>query len=509
LGYGIFGNAKSYLDRTENFRNASPKIFEFSVQELFKPGMTVRLYNTVTRSVEDFVPLDPTTVTMYTCGPTVYNYAHIGNLRAYVFADVLRRTLEANGYTVKHVTNITDVGHLVSDGDDGEDKMVVGAKREGKSVEEIIALYSDAFYKDLEALNIEKASLYPRATHYINEQKKLIETLFEKGFTYTTTDGIYFDTSKFPRYADFARLDIAGLREGARIEANTEKRNSTDFALWKFSPEDGVKREQEWGSPLVPDRKGFPGWHVECSAIAMKELGETIDIHTGGIDHIPVHHTNEIAQSESATGKQFVRIFMHSAHMMVDGQKMSKSLGNTYRLTDLYEKWRVPSPVFRYWLLTASYRTTINFTREGVDGAHKALIGLCAAFEKLVRQKPEESNAIYIEKFMSFINDDLNTPKCIALLHELVHDDTLSSSVKHGTFLKINEVLGLDLVQMINVITRRTSALTPPDVQKLLDLRETSRKEKNYAESDRLRDEIHKLGYEVKDTPDGQQLESL
>src|SRR3989338_6958963 len=279
--------------------------------------MALRLYNTATRSLEEFTPSPPYEVKMYNCGPTVYNYAHIGNLRAYVFADILRRTLEMEGYSVKQIVNITDVGHLVSHND----------------------------------------------------------------------EGVYFDTTKFPRYADFAKLDIAGMQAGARVSMG-EKKHPTDFAVWKFSPEDGNKREQEWDSPLRADRKGFPGWHIECSAIAMKELGETIDIHTGGVDHIPVHHTNEIAQSECATGKQFARFWMHSAHLLVDGQKMSKSLGNTYRLSDLAEKGISPL-AFRYWLLTAHYRTQVNFTWDALLGAQKAYDRL----RKMIAQIPSNNGS--------------------------------------------------------------------------------------------------------------------
>lgn len=282
--------------------------------------MGLRLYNTKTRTVEDFTPLSPDVVTMYNCGPTVYNYQHIGNMRSYVFADTLRRTLEMNGSKVKQVINITDVGHLVSDSDEGEDKIVVGAKREGKSVEEIITQYSDAFYKDLEALHIKKAEKYPRATAYITEQKAFIQKLSDRGFTYVTSDGIYFDTSKFPRYADFAKLDSSGMQAGLRVDMG-EKKHTTDFALWKFSPRDGAKREQEWDSPLLIPRKGFPGWHIECSAIILKELGVTIDIHTGGVDHIPVHHTNEIAQSESHNDKPLAHYWMHNAHLWLTGRK--------------------------------------------------------------------------------------------------------------------------------------------------------------------------------------------
>ena len=465
--------------------------------------MTLKLYNTQTRKVEEFTPPPPYEVRVYNCGPTVYNYAHIGNLRAYVFADVLRRTLEMNGYKVKQVVNITDVGHLVSDGDDGEDKMVVGAKREGKSVEEIIKLYSDAFYDDLKALNILPATTYPRATEYIAEQKMLIETLHKRGFLYTTGDGIYFDTAKFPRYADFAKLDVAGMQAGSRVDVG-EKKHPTDFAVWKFSPSDGQQREQEWDSPLGVKRKGFPGWHIECSAIAMKELGETIDIHTGGVDHIPVHHTNEIAQSECATGKQFARFWMHSAHMLVDGQKMSKSLGNTYRLSDLATKGISPL-AFRYWLLTASYRTQVNFTWKALEGAQRAYDKLRKRLYEL--KKPQSTNWPYprmVSHSLVGVFSDLDIASDIASFWEELHGTDCSPEDLLREANLLDKILGLKLLAYVPEEIKLT-----PEIKKLLDTRQSAREEKNFTESDRLRDEIKKLGYEVKDTPNGQALTSL
>ncbi len=468
--------------------------------------MPLKFYNTATRTIEEFTPLPPHTVTMYNCGPTVYNYAHIGNLRAYVFADVLRRTLEMNGYAVKQVINITDVGHLVGDGDEGEDKVALGAQREGKSVEEIITHYSEAFFADLKALNILPASVYPRASapEYIAAQKDLIERLAQKGHTYTTSDGIYFDTNKFPHYADFAKLDVLGMRAGTRVDMG-EKKHPTDFALWKFSPSDGAQREQEWDSPCNIPRKGFPGWHIECSAIIEQTLGTTIDIHTGGIDHIPVHHTNEIAQSESAhDAAPLAHFWMHSAFMNVDGQKMSKSLGNTYTLADL-EKHGISPMAFRYWLLTAHYRTQANFTWEALLAANTAYHRLCNILVNFGNQigRAEEQ---YVKTFSQFINDDLNTPAAVALIWDMVKDTEVSTENKLATIFQVDQVLGLRFEEKHNSVKH---LLYPPPIANLLSARKLAREEKNFAESDRLRDELKKLGYEVGDTPLGQQLEKI
>ncbi len=465
--------------------------------------MALELYNTATRKIEPFSPLVPKEVRMYNCGPTVYNYAHIGNLRAYVFADILRRTLEMSGYNVKQVVNITDVGHLVSDGDEGEDKMVVGAKREGKSIENIIRHYSEAFYDDLEALNIQKATEYPRATKFIPEQKEMIETLHEKGFTYVTSDGIYFDTNKFPRYAEFAHLDVIGMAAGKRVEMG-EKKNPTDFAVWKFSPSDGSAREQEWDSPLGVDRKGFPGWHIECSAIIKACLGETIDIHTGGIDHIPVHHSNEIAQSESANEVPLAHLWMHSAFMNVDGQKMSKSIGNTHTLEDFTAHALHPLD-YRYWLLTAHYRTQLNFTWESLKAS-------ATAYHRLTNMLVNLGDTIgapsvgYMLEFNKFLDDDLNTASVLALLWDLLKDTEVSSADKLATIFRCDAVLGLGLQEKYNSVKH---LLFPPEVTALLIERRTARDTKNFAESDRLRNVLREHGYEVKDTSEGQQLEKI
>lgn len=473
--------------------------------------MGLRLYNTSTRQVEDFTPPPrlrgasdgqaPYEVKMYNCGPTVYNYAHIGNLRAYVFADILRRTLEMNGYTVKQIINITDVGHLISDADEGADKIEIGAKREGKSTEEIVKLYSDAFYDDLKALNIKaaddrgKEDSFPRATHHIPEQIALIEELAKKGFTYQTSDGIYFNTAKFPDYGKFAHLDIGGMRGGERI-ALGEKKNITDFALWKFSSQDGERREQEWDSPLGIARKGFPGWHVECSAMSRKYLGQPFDIHTGGVDHIPVHHTNEIAQSVAAYGVPLARFWMHSAHMTVDGQKMSKSLGNTYRLSDLAERGISPL-AFRYWLLTAHYRTQVNFTWEALGGAQKAYDRL----RKIISELPQGATAGIDQSY--FDEKDLDTPKMIGALW-INLEAKLPNLDYHSYIKKLDSVLGLKLLEY-----KEEKISVTTNLQKLLDARQSARETKNFSKSDRLRDEIKKLGYEVKDTSEGQKLEKL
>lgn len=464
----------------------------------------IKIYNTASRNIEIFKPITSGKASLYHCGPTVYNYAHIGNMRAYIFADTLRRMLEWNGYQINQVINITDVGHLVSDGDEGEDKMTVGAKREGLNIEEIINRYSEAFYKDLDLLNIKRANVFPRATKHIEEQIEIISELEKKGYTYITSDGVYFDTSKYDKYADFAKLDTKGLKGGERIDLG-EKRNKTDFALWKFYIGDG-ERLQEWDSPWG---KGFPGWHIECSAMSMKYLGETIDIHTGGVDHINIHHTNEIAQSECATGHKFVNYWMHCAFMNVDNQKMSKSLGNTYRVSELEEKFDITPLAYRYWLLTSHYRTQTNFTVEAVKAAD---IGLTRLKSKIagIKIKNENDgakvNTDAIDKATEYINEDLNTSKVIALLFEIMSDSSkISENEKYLTIIKIDELLGLGLANFTDKIF---SAVTPTDFEysNLVEERRIARESKNWQESDRIRDELFKLGYIVKDTTNGQEI---
>ena len=457
----------------------------------------LRLYNTATRALEDFAPLTPGVVTMYNCGPTVYDFAHVGNLRPYVFADILRRTLEQSGYKVEQVVNITDVGHLVSDGDEGDDKMTKALKREGLplTLENMLMVgeqYTAAFKGDLTLLNIKIPELMPKASAHIPEQIALISTLMQKGFAYTTSDGVYFDTEKFPDYGKMAKLDLAGQREGARVEINKEKRNPIDFSLWKFNVDLGW--EAPWG-------RGFPGWHIECSAMAMKYLGETLDSHTGGVDHIPVHHTNEIAQSEAATGKQFARFWMHSAHMTVEGEKMSKSLGNTFTLEDL--KKRGISPLaFRYWLLTASYHTQVNFTWEALEGAQQSYDSLRKKI--FLARNTQPSTYSTIAGSFEQIGDDLNTAAVIARVWSLVQGQSYLPQSVIERLDVADKILGLKLLEW-----EPEKIDIPVEIQELANAREVSRKEKNWAESDRLRDAIVAKGWGVKDTPDGPLLTPL
>jgi cysteinyl-tRNA synthetase len=455
---------------------------------------TMRFYNTKTRSLEAFKELEPGIVRIYSCGPTVYHYQHIGNMRAAVFADTLHRTLLFAGYEVRHVINITDVGHLTSDGDTGEDKLEKGARREGKSVWDVAKLYTDAYFKDLSMLNVSLADyLFPRATDHIDEQIALVKELEKKGYTYAISDGIYFDTSKFPSYADFARLDIEGLQSGARVEENTEKKNITDFALWKFSPKD-EKRQMEWESPWG---KGFPGWHIECSAMAMKYLGERFDIHTGGIEHIPVHHTNEIAQSECATSHPFVNYWMHNNHLLDQTGKMSKSSGDFLTLDALAKEGYDPL-AYRYFLLGAQYRKELQFSYEALDGA-------TVAFEKLkefCRQNATKSGSViekYRDEFKAALYDDLNTAKALSAVWNMLKDYDESHEDRYRTLLAFDSVLGLNLES----ITKEEVVVTA-EMKELLDKRAQARLDKDFAESDRLREEIGKLGYTVKDTSDGQ-----
>ncbi|HSQ40692.1 MAG TPA: cysteine--tRNA ligase, partial [Fibrobacteraceae bacterium] len=403
----------------------------------------LRFYNTASRSVEPFsLPEGVPAVRIYCCGPTVYHYAHIGNLRTYIFEDVLRRTLLYHGYTVKHVVNITDVGHLTSDEDSGEDKMEKGAARTGKTVWEVADFYTQAFFADIRRLNILEPSLWCKATDHIQEQIDLVKILEEKGFTYRTSDGIYFDSGKFPRYADFARLDIQGLRDGVRIDMG-EKRNPTDFALWKFSPTD-KKRAMEWPSPWGV---GFPGWHIECSAMAMKHLGPTLDIHCGGSDHIRVHHTNEIAQSECATGQPFARFWMHGEFLRLgDSAKMSKSSGEFLTLDVLVRKGYHPMD-YRLFALTSHYRNYLNFSFEALDNARESLKSLRKKTDPLLGAGGSIGSAKAKEwqaKFREAVGDDLNTSKALGILN-LMLKENLPDYEKSALVRDFDTVLGLGL----------------------------------------------------------------
>lgn len=453
-------------------------------------------YNTKSRQVEKFVPIHEGMAGVYTCGPTVYNSAHIGNLRAYIFADILNRTLVSAGYEVKHVINITDVGHLTSDGDTGEDKLEKGAAREGKSVWEIAKAYTDEYFKDLSSLNIPLDSyIFPRATDHIQEQLTLIQALEILGFTYTITDGVYFDTSKFPTYADFAHLDLKGLQSGARVEENMEKKNKSDFALWKFSPSE-TTRQMEWDSPWG---KGFPGWHIECSAMSTKYLGNHFDIHTGGIDHIPVHHTNEIAQSEAANHGPYVNYWMHVNFLHDSTGKMSKSNDDFLTLPALTEKGYDPL-AYKYLLLTAHYRKELTFSYDALDAAtvaYEKLTTFCASHGA----KDGITDERYRQLIEEALYDDLNTPQAVAVVWTLLKDEALEDSVKYATLMHADDLLGLGLQKY-----KKVEIIISSELQSLLDSRSQARKEKNFAESDRLRDEIMKQGFTVKDTENGQIL---
>ncbi len=457
---------------------------------------TIRLHNTKTKSVELFKPITPDSVSIYSCGPTVYHYQHLGNMRAAVFADTVHRMFAYAGYDVRHIINITDVGHLVSDGDTGEDKLEAGAKREGKTVWEIAKIYTDSYLKDLSLLNIDLAEyFFPRATDHIQEQIELIQKLEAKGHTYAISDGIYFDTSTFPSYAEFAHLDVKGLQSGARVEENTEKRNITDFALWKFSPTN-AQRQMEWDSPWG---KGFPGWHIECSAMAMKYLGEHFDVHTGGIEHIPVHHTNEIAQSECATDTPYVNYWMHNNHLQDTTGKMSKSSGDFLTLSSLVEKGYDPL-AYRYFLMSANYRKELLFSFEALDGAAVAY-GKIVSFVSEHMGKKGNVNDSYKEQFTQAMFDDLNTSKAVGVLWNMLKDESLADEDKYATLLEFDKFLGLGLGNL-----KKVEVIIPQEVQSLVDARALARARKDFQESDRLRDQIASLGYMVKDTPEGQKL---
>lgn len=464
----------------------------------------MKLFNTLSRQVNDIKPLNPPAVTVYTCGPTVYDYAHIGHWFNYVRMDTLIRVLKLNGFSPKWVMNITDVGHLVSDADEGEDKLEKGAKREGKSAWEIADFYTQDFLECMKILNISEPNFIVKATDHIAEQIELIKILKSKGYAYIIDDGVYYDTSKFKKYADFAKLDLDNLEEGARIAQNTQKRNASDFALWKFSPKDH-KRDMEWDSPWG---KGFPGWHIECSAMSMKYLGDTLDIHTGGIDHIPIHHTNEIAQSEAVTDKPLANIWMHSNHLMVDGQKISKSLGNGTRLQTIISDG-IPADAIRLLIMESNYRSQSNFSQETLLAAKNRLISL-QAFADLRFQAIGAENSLnwptlnqelvdLKSEFIESVSDDLQTPKALSLISILqsrLTNALIKSEIDAFVDLlqAIDQVFGLGLLNSQDIT----------DGQKqLISKREEARLRKDFALSDELRDQLLDAGILLRDTING------
>ena len=447
----------------------------------------LKLFNTLSRELEEFKSIKPGEVGMYTCGPTVYNYAHIGNFRSYIFSDILKRVLLMNNYKVNHVMNITDVGHLTSDSDEGDDKIERQAILEFKTAWEIADFYTQAFKENLAELNIIEPNIWSKATDHIPEQIELIKKLEEKGYTYQISDGIYFDTSKFKNYCQLARLNLAGQEDGFRVGINAEKRNQTDFSLWKFSPKNKT-RQMEWESPWG---KGFPGWHIECSAMSMKYLGETIDIHTGGIDHIPVHHSNEIAQSECATGKKFVNYWLHSDFLVLNETKMSKSAGNFVTLETLSEEGFEPI-VYRFFCLTAHYRSKLNFSWDAIAGARNSWEKFRKKFLDLGQQVGTVSQE-HLTKFIEIINDDLAMPKALAYAWEIFKAD-LNDFDRRVTLLEFDKVLGLGLKDL-----KASDIDIPVEITKLADERLKAREAKKFAKADQYRKKIEESGWLVDD----------
>ena len=469
--------------------------------------MDIYLQNNLSGEKELFVPVHKhlfrkDEMRMYNCGPTVYSQSHIGHARPYVFADLLHRLFEYNGYKVKQVVNITDVGHLVSDNDDGEDKVEKAAKETGQKAREITEKYTELYFEDLKNLNIDISKItFPRATDNIPEQIKIVQDLEKKEFTYQTSDGIYFDTAKFPSYGKLGSVDIKGLKEGARVEKNNEKKNPTDFALWKFS-KDGEQREQEWDSPWGV---GFPGWHIECSAMSKKYLGQPFDIHTGGVDHIQIHHNNEIAQSEAAYGKAQANFWMHSGHVLVNGKKMSKSIGNTIYLSDL-ETAGFDILAYRYWLLTSHYSTLVNYTEESMKAAQTAFSKLINRFAKV---KVGKSNKTYLNKILEKISDDLNTPEAIGRIWSMIKDEKVAEEDKLATILEVDKILGLNIEELVLSNKKTSNEEVPAELEVLLKERQEARNNKNYALADEIRGKIKDLGYEIVDSGDGSRVEKV
>jgi cysteinyl-tRNA synthetase len=453
--------------------------------------MVIYLYNTLTRKKEEFKPIVEGKVGIYTCGPTVYWFAHVGNMRSYIFSDILSRVFKFNGYDVKKVINVTDVGHLTSDSDLGDDKMEVAAKKEGKSAKEISKFYFDSFLNDFKKLNLVEPFVWSKATEHIPEQIEQIKKLEEKGYTYKTSDGIYFDTSKFPDYGKLSRKNLEELEAGKRVDMR-DKKNKSDFALWKFSADE--KRQQEWESPWGV---GFPGWHIECSAMAMKYLGETFDVHTGGEDNMHIHHENEIAQSECANGKKFVNYWMHGAFLVLPDGKMSKSKG-TIKTVSEFEKDGVDPLAYKLFSYSALYRKPLTWTIEGLKSAQESLKTL----KRLTLDLIDDGKTCerYLERFTKAINDDLNMPQALAVLWELLRDKEVEG--KFQTVKKMDEVFGLKLLSSDSVDV-------PEDVQNIAEKRHEARNDEDWEKSDELRDKLKEMGWVVRDIKDEYELEKV
>ena len=442
----------------------------------------MKLYNTANRKLEKFKPIGDV-VKIYTCGPTVYNFQHIGNYASYIYWDLLIRALKANGFKVKRVLNLTDVGHLVSDGDEGEDKLEKGAAREGKSVYEVAEFYAEDFLKNFRALELLKPEVIARATDYIEADERAVDLMTQHGFTYETADGVYFDTSKYASYADFARLDLAGLQAGARVGFSDEKRNASDFAVWKFI-KPGEKHAMRWD---YLGRPGYPGWHLECSTIIHEELGEPIDIHTGGVDHIPVHHTNEIAQTFAMSGLGLARVWLHCNFITIDGEKISKSLGNVYLMSDLKERGFTPMD-YKMWVLSGHYQGTRNFTFESLAAAKQRRKNWRTRIAECYQKSINGTETVdSYNNILAAVSNNLNSAEAFALI------DHFELSLKD--WQKIDKLFGLKLIKDTPNVT--------PEIYDLIHEREQARAVKDYARSDEIRDELLAQGIALRDTPDG------
>ena len=462
--------------------------------------MDIYFYNTLTKKKEKFEPIDEKEIRIYSCGPTVYKDATIGNMRTNIFADVLRRVLKYNGYKIKHAMNITDVGHLVSDADEGEDKMLKSAREENKKPLEIAEYYTNLFFEDLKSLNIETPEIVCKATEHINEMLEYVKELIKNGYAYETSTAIYFDISKLDKYPILSNLNLENQKAGARVDIDKEKRNPYDFALWIKAPENHLMK---WDSPWGPS---YPGWHIECSAMGQKYLGNEFDIHTGGIDLIPTHHENEIAQSKGKCGKIPARYWMHGEYLLINGGKMSKSLGNVYLIKDIKEKGYDPI-VYKLFCYSGHYRNKLNFTWEGIDSAAKSLERLRNNYQNHLNGKDEfnkednEKLKLIEEGFHKAINDDLNMPLAMSFVWEAARYEKKNPEVAK-LLAKFDTVLGINIE-----IKNEENKEIPEEIAKLLEQRKIARDNKNWAESDRIRDLISEKGYTVKDTKNGQVIE--
>lgn len=458
--------------------------------------MKIEFYNTLTKKKEEFKPINEKEVRIYSCGPTVYKDATIGNMRTNIFMDTLRRVLKYNGYKLKHAMNITDVGHLVSDGDEGEDKMLKSAREEGKTPLEIAEYYTKLFFKDLELLNIDLPEIICKATEHIDDMLEFVEQLMENGYAYETSTAIYFDVSKLDEYGILSGINLREQKAGARVEVDNEKRNPYDFAVWIKAPENHLMK---WDSPWGPS---YPGWHIECSAMSRKYLGEVFDIHTGGIDLIPTHHENEIAQSKGVCGKIPANYWMHGEFLLIDGGKMSKSLGNVYLLKDIIERGYSPL-AYKLFCFSSHYRNKINFTWEGIESANKALSKLREGYNRHLNGDNDIEDEViekYEQKFHEAINDDLNMPIAMSVVWDAVKNPNKSKKIAE-LLLKFDTVLGLKIDE------KNKAEKIPDEVVELIEKRKEARENKDWNLSDKLRDKIESLGYIVKDSKDGMKVE--